>query len=615
MSCRAVLCDEEAGTTVLIRPLIRILVIDDLFGRDMVNGPNRDRESLCSHFLWRDVTADSAALTSRQKVLDPSAEAFFCRAQKPITAVIGDRIENEIEQAIRCVESGMSASNGRAPWSMVLVDLCFYTGNVTEASNRRTTGMPEGRAEDADPQHYFGLSILDAIHRTFPMLPVVILSSKPRDEVSREFSRRGAIGFIDRTDPKGPILLQEALLRHGLLEDSSGLIVGRSLPLLLALREARRAALHRHHLLIGGERGSGKELLARYIHQHGGADCPFVPVNSAIFTPQLFSSEFFGIEAGTATGVTAKKGLIEAADGGDLFLDEVADLPDEAQAGILRVLQDGQFTRVGGKKSRKVDVRVIAATNSDVHHPDSGFRADLLDRLRTGGFISLPPLRERLDDIPLLAESIVREAEKAHRGARPREISEEALQTLASHHWPGNIRELRTALFDAVNRYPDVEHLVPGHIRIETRTTTIPVSKPEASSVPKAPPAGLAALLDTLKGAEFDSRNVGAWMGHLRTLQHEQTRVAARLLGAAIEATKRRTLEHPEGLIQIQPAAKLATSDAALTASKAADLFKRTLGPIASELEGDLLLAYRTALRLRPTGGQKHRSPDEKEQS
>lgn len=589
----------------------RLLVLDDLFGRISPEGPNPDRENLCANFLWHDVTGDASATASRQKILQPTAEAMFCRAQYPACSRLGETVDNDLEMALEAVRRGWPTGahprRGRAPesppvpWSMVLIDLCFYTGQVTQRSNRYAPGMPEGRPDDDDPRSYFGISLLDAIHREFPELPIMILSSKPRGDVSEEFSRKGALGFIDRSDPRGPELLQEALLRHGLLEDASGHIVGRSLPLLLALREARRAALHRHHLLIGGERGSGKELLARYIHQHGGADGPFVPVNSAIFTPQLFSSEFFGIEAGTATGVNAKKGLIEAADGGDLFLDEVADLPDEAQAGILRVLQDGQFTRVGGKKPRKVDVRVIAATNSDVQHPDSGFRADLLDRLRTGGFIALPPLRERREDIPLLTESIVREAEKAHKGARPREISQEALERLADHDWPGNIRELRTVLFDAVNRYPDVEHLVPGHLRIDTKNVSVPVRSTAPLVASAASESnGLPVLLDQLRSATFDSREVGQWMGHLHTLQHEQTRVAARLLGAAIEATKRRTPDHPDGLIQIQPAARLATGDTTLTASKAADLFKRTLGPIADELEGDLLLAYRTALRLRP---------------
>ena len=587
--------------------LPRLLIIDDLFGRNLSSGRNTDRENLCAHFLWKDVTNDEAAKASQQNVLKPTAEAVFCRSQLPICAVVGDTIENDIHVAMQVVKRGwyvegnvISQKSPAKPWSMILLDLCFYTGRVTEHSNSRAPGMPEGRTSDDDSQSYFGLTLLDAIHHELPELPIFILSSKPREEVSLEFSRRGALGFIDRSDLRGPELLQQALLRHGILEESSGSIIGRSLPLLMVLREARRAALHRHHLLIGGERGSGKELLARYIHQHGGTDRPFVPVNSAIFTPLLFSSEFFGIEAGTATGVHAKKGLIEAADGGDLFLDEVADLPDEAQAGILRVLQDGHFTRVGGKKSRKVDVRVIAATNTDVQHPDSGFRADLLDRLRTGGLINLPPLRERLEDIPLLTESIVREAERTHRGARPREISAEALEALAAHGWPGNIRELRTVLFDAVNRYPDVEHLVPGHLRIESRAVTVPIAKPQEPRAATPQPAGLATLLDTLKGTEFDARNVGAWMGHLQNLQHEQTRVAARLLGAAIEATKRRTPDNPDGLIQIQPAAKLATGDASLTASKAADLFKRTLGPIADELEGDLLIAYQTSLRLRP---------------
>lgn len=593
----------------------RVLIIDDLFGREVLGGMNREREHLCAKYLLLDEQAAEIGIRGRYSVHNPIASASFCRAQLPVAATVGDVVENSVVTALEAIGKGWqdkSAGYMRPSlrWSMILLDLCFYTGLVTKESDSSTPGMPEGRVGDDDPSTYFGLKLLDAIGTAFPEIPIVILSSKPRSGASVNFSRYGAVGFIDRSDPNGPELLRDVLSRHGLLEDSRGNIVGRSLPLLLALREARSAAAHRRHLLIGGERGSGKELLASYIHHEGGVARPFVPVNSAVFTPQLFSSEFFGIEAGTATGVSAKRGLIEAADGGDLFLDEVADLPGEAQAGILRFLQDGTFVRVGGKDLRRVDVRVIAATNADVQHPDSGFRTELFDRLNAGGCIKLPPLRDRCDDIPLLAEYIVREAERAHLAARPREISDEALQRLVSHEWPGNIRELRAVLFDAVNRYPDIEFMVPGHLRIAVQEPSRRASRADVAAAPELVAPGLAALLDVLKGTCFDSRDVGAWMGQLMILQREQTRVAARLLGAAIDATKRRTPERPKGLIQIQPAARLATGDARLSASKAADLFKRTLGPIADEIDGDLLEAYNIALRLRPRSGTGKRRMD-----
>jgi len=506
---------------------------------------------------------------------------------------------------------------------MVLIDLCFYTGKVTQESHRRTAGMPEGRSGDDDLRSYFGLSLLDAIHREFPELPIFILSSKPREEVSLEFSRCGALGFIDRSALDGPELLEQALWNHGLLADPTGDVVGQSLPLLLALREARRAACHRENVLIRGERGTGKELMARYIHRCSEpaarriaihADnkeritdtaTHWVAVNSAVFTPNLFVSELFGIQPRTTSGVDGKVGLIEMAKGGDLFFDEISDMQPEVQAALMRVLQERQITRVGGRESLPVDVRFLSATNADLEDSDHAFRPDLLDRLRAGGTIWLPSLRERLDDMPLLVEKLVREAEAHRPGIRPRQVTPEAMDRLLAHDWPGNVRELRGVIFDAVTRHPDVEHLVAEHVRFESKLKS-QKSKVEAGSALNRPKAGqqvgepLAVLLERMRGVEIDSQRVSHWAGRLPDLQREQARLAARLLAAALEATKRRTPEQPDGILQIHPAAKLATGDPNLTAAKAADLFKRLLGPMKDELEGDLHEAYQVSIRLRP---------------
>lgn len=612
--------------------LPRLLIFDDLFGRNVPNGRNADRENLCAHFLWQDATSDAASKTSRQKVLRPTAEAFFCRAQLPVCAHIRDTVENDLELALDAIRGRWSVHSkpkvkrkvhSPAPcWSMVLIDLCFYTGMVTEESHRRTPGMPEGRPSDDNPSSYFGLALLDAIHREFPELPVFILSSKPREEVSLEFSRRGALGFIDRSDVRGPELLAEALWNHGLLPDPEGEVVGNSIPLLLALREARRAASHRENVLIRGARGCGKELLAGYLHRASqkpeNKAVPFVTVNSAVFTPNLFASELFGIQPKTATGVDAKVGLIEMAKGGDLFLDEIADMPPEVQAAMLRVLQERQITRVGGRQTIPLDVRFISATNADIESPELNFRPDLLDRLRLGSTIWLPPLRDRREDIPLLVEKFVREAEAVRPGIKRREIEPSAMETLVAHEWPGNIRELRSVVFDAVNRHPDVEHLVSKHLRISGRdadahglkSTTSDKNLLSANSRIGSEPTdsakaakavdSLDALLHQMAGFGFDPLKIGEWASRLSEVQHQQNGLIARMLQAALQATKRRTPDCPNGVIQIHPAAKLVTGNSSLTASKAADLFKRLLGPTASELEGDLREAYKTAVRLRP---------------
>lgn len=586
--------------------LPRLLVIDDLFGRECPGSPNRERRSLCGKFLLLDETATGSDSSALIEIVTPTARALFFRGQSPEVSGVGTVVENDLVRSLQKVREGwtVAMAEGKPPWAMVLLDLCFYTGRVTEESNRRTPGMPKGRPGDDDPRSYFGLALLDAIHREFPELPVFVLSSKPREDVSLEFSHRGALGFIDRSDPRGPELLQEALWNHGLLSDPDGEVVGSSLPVLLALREARRAAGHRENVFIRGERGTGKELMAHYLHRMASrdqTDRPFVTVNSAIFTPNLFASELFGIQPRTATGVDGKIGLIESAGTGDLFLDEIADMPPEVQAAILRVLQERQITRVGGREPVAVGARFLSATNVDLEDEARGFRSDLLDRLRLGGSVWVPPLRERTIDIPLLVERFVREAESQRAGIRRREVTPEAMSVLQRHEWPGNIRELRSVVFDAVTRFPDVEHLVKSHLRMSARKTkekadTRKGSAPAVTAVSES----LDGLMTQMANTIVDARNVEAWAGKLDKLQSEYARLVARILQAALDATKRRTPRVPEGQIQIHPAGKLLTGDPSLTASKAADVIKRLLGPLEGELEGELLEAYRTAVRLRP---------------
>ena len=193
--------------------LPRVLVIDDLFGRETPGVANRERENLCGKFLLREKSQKRLSTPSRIEILDPVAEAVFCRGQTPIESGVGAFVENDIQSALHAVHKGWTEAIQRAtpPWSMLLLDLCFYTGQVTEESHRRTPGMPEGRTGDDNVGSYFRLTLLEAIHREFPELPIFILSSKPRDEVSLEFSQHGALGLIDRSDVRGSELLAEAL--------------------------------------------------------------------------------------------------------------------------------------------------------------------------------------------------------------------------------------------------------------------------------------------------------------------------------------------------------------------------------------------------------------------
>jgi transcriptional regulator with PAS, ATPase and Fis domain len=210
---------------------------------------------------------------------------------------------------------------------------------------------------------------------------------------------------------------------------------------------AQVAARSNSTILVLGESGSGKEVLARTIHAESSrANGPFVAVSCAALTESLLESELFGHEKGAFTGAIARrKGKFEAAHGGTLFLDEVGDISPKLQLDLLRVLEERKFQRVGGNEPIDVDVRVIAATNRDLKKAvaDGSFREDLFYRLNVIP-VTLPPLRERREDIPLLVEHFLDrlEAELKHRV----EVSPESMAALLAHDWPGNVRELRNVL-------------------------------------------------------------------------------------------------------------------------------------------------------------------------
>ena len=229
-------------------------------------------------------------------------------------------------------------------------------------------------------------------------------------------------------------------------------IVGSSAPLRRVLVLVSKVAGTDSTVLITGETGTGKELVARAIHKKSPrASRPFVSVNCGAVPPTLITSELFGYEKGAFTGAAQRHlGRFELADGGTIFLDEAGELPQETQIALLRVLQERAFERVGGNQSIPVDVRVIAATNRDLDKAiaDGAFRSDLYYRLSVCP-IHVPPLRERAEDIPLLVEYLTqRYAAKA--GKRITEVSRRAMDLLRSYDWPGNIRELQNVIQRAV---------------------------------------------------------------------------------------------------------------------------------------------------------------------
>jgi formate hydrogenlyase transcriptional activator len=244
------------------------------------------------------------------------------------------------------------------------------------------------------------------------------------------------------------VALREEIVRSSMFEE----IVGSSEPLRKVLAQVSRVAPTDSTVLIQGETGTGKELIARAIHNRSKrSNRAFIRVNCAAIPPSLIASELFGHEKGSFTGALQRRlGRFESADGGTIFLDEVGEVPPETQVALLRVLQEREFERVGGNQTVRVDVRVLAATNRDLGASvaDGTFRRDLFYRLNVFP-IQLPVLRDRIDDIPLLVEYLVdRYAKKA--GKRIRSISKDTLSLFRSYNWPGNIRELQNVVERAV---------------------------------------------------------------------------------------------------------------------------------------------------------------------
>jgi DNA-binding NtrC family response regulator len=310
-----------------------------------------------------------------------------------------------------------------------------------------------------------GMSGLDTIERVAklkipdPQPTVIMISGHATLADAVRAVKAGAYDLIEKPLDRERLIvaLRNALERRAMAREMAGLraladerfeMVGRSAVMAALCAQIAKVAPTRTRVLITGESGTGKELIARAIHRESALrDRPFVKVNCAAIPPELIESELFGHERGAFTGATARKrGLFEIADGGTIFLDEIGDMIASAQAKVLRVLQSGEFTRVGGEQTLKVDVRVVAATNRDLPGAVAAgqFREDLYFRLAVVP-LRAPPLRDRGDDIPLLSATFT-EAACRENGMKVKVISPEAVAMLAAYPWPGNVRELRNVI-------------------------------------------------------------------------------------------------------------------------------------------------------------------------
>jgi transcriptional regulator with PAS, ATPase and Fis domain len=259
-------------------------------------------------------------------------------------------------------------------------------------------------------------------------------------------------------------------LRHSQQKDLH-FIIGKTPEMKLLVDQARRAAEACVSVLITGETGTGKEVVANYIHKSGPrADKPFVAINCAAIQPTVLESELFGYEAGAFTGAEKRKhGLMEVAEGGILFLDEISSMPLDIQAKLLRAIEERAFRRVGGSNLTHVDVQILAASNRDLPSMirENTFREDLYYRLKVVD-LHIPPLRERHQDIPELAGFFVRKLNR-RLGMNVTDISQRGLEILTAYRWPGNVRELSNAIERALlfcdDAVIDVVHLPADLLR------------------------------------------------------------------------------------------------------------------------------------------------------
>lgn len=303
-----------------------------------------------------------------------------------------------------------------------------------------------------------GLSALKRLRTINPRLPVLMVSGHATISDAVEATRLGALDFFEKPLDRDRVLIavRNALERTSLEERVEALaactlsagtfnLIGES-PAMQDLKSAiSKVAPTGGRVLITGESGTGKELVARAVHSQSRRSAgTFVKVNCAAISPGLIESELFGHERGSFSGAEKRKrGLFELADGGTIFLDEIGDMSLSAQAKVLRVLQTGEFSRVGSERSLEVDVRVIAATNANLEDKvkQGEFREDLYYRLAVVP-LETPPLRVRRDDIPLLAKTFLEQFCREN-GLPNKQFSEESVDLMRRYQWPGNVRELR----------------------------------------------------------------------------------------------------------------------------------------------------------------------------
>ncbi len=363
-----------------------------------------------------------------------------------------------------------------------------------------------------------GLDLIPRIRKLRPDLRIVVISAQSTFATALKAAQRGAFEYL----PK-PFDLNELLAVVGRAltaspavveavaegEEETLPLVGRSPAMQDIFRTVARVTTTDLTVMITGESGTGKELIARALHDYGPRrGAPFIAVNMAAIPRELIESELFGHERGAFTGALARnQGRFEQANGGTLFLDEIGDMPPEAQTRLLRVLQEGEFTSVGGRSPIRVNVRIVAATHRDLRAliRQGLFREDLFYRLNVVP-IRLPPLRERVEDVPLLARHFLAQARA--KGLPAKTLTPEAIERLKAYSWPGNVRELENLMRRLAALYPQ-ETIGEEVIAAELAATAQPESMPAAVAETVTEAESMAQAIERHLRAYFASHKDG----------------------------------------------------------------------------------------------------------
>jgi two-component system, NtrC family, nitrogen regulation response regulator NtrX len=369
--------------------------------------------------------------------------------------------EKNIRRTLRMVLEGEGATVEEAETGERALELLERAIAADAASVDEPSSLPNVVIMDVMLGGISGIEVLERLSALGeggrPPVPVVMISGHASVADAVRATRLGAFDFFEKPLSRDRVVVsvRNALRQskaerelRGLRLRVHGEIIGNAEPMRELMRMVAKVGRTKARVLITGESGTGKELVARAIHEASDRhDHPFVKVNCAAIPRELIESELFGHERGAFTGAAGqKKGLFEVAHKGTLFLDEIGDMDLDAQAKVLRVLQSGELTRVGGHTPIQVDVRVLAATHRNLQDmaATGEFREDLFFRLAVVP-LRMPPLRDRLDDIPLLARHFIAQA-CGENGLARKEISNAGLVALGRHDWPGNVRELRNVI-------------------------------------------------------------------------------------------------------------------------------------------------------------------------